>query len=234
MRFRSLMTATATVALAAGVLAAPASAGAGGPTPVSVVHGIPGAKVDVCVGKMAVRENFRYGQHFQAPLPPGAYPIRVRLAGHGACTGPVVIRQTVLVPGNENVTVVAVVKGGTPQLEIYVNDMSALGVPGDATVSAIHEARAPRVDVWIASPLSLVGAPSPTVPDVDRGDDVGPVALPADAYAVWVSLAGTVAPVIGPAVVELSGDRAFQVVAVGTKLRNYRLVTLDLGPLPPR
>lgn len=232
MRIRSFLTVAATVALAAGVFAAPASAGGGSPALVTVLHGIPGAKVDVCVGTTPVQTNFRYGQHFQAPLPAGTYPIRVRLVGHGACTGPIVIRQSVTVTSGLNATVVAVVKGGTPQLEVYVNNMAALGDPGQPTVSAIHEAKAPRVDLWIAAPLSLAVGPEPTVANVGRGEVAGPVALPLDAYAVWASVAGTVAPVIGPIVVEPAPDRAYSIVAIGTKAKNYRLVTLDLGALP--
>ncbi|MFO1540902.1 MAG: DUF4397 domain-containing protein [Chloroflexota bacterium] len=230
MRTRTLTTALAAVALAVGLIAAPASAIPG--SAVTVVHGIPGAKVDVCVGPNPVLTNFRYGQHYQANLPAGTYRFRVRLSGHGPCNGPLVFRQRVDVPAGANVTAVAVVKGGAARLELDVNSMTQI-TPGYANLSAIHEAKAPAVDIWIAAPLALGGAPAPTVTDVVRGDYVAPVAVPLDAYALWVSVANQVDPVIGPEVADVNEQHAYQAVAIGTKPSTYRRVILDLGPIAP-
>lgn len=227
-RPRILLTAIAAMGLAASLFAAPVSAGVTTNAAVTILHGIPGATVDVCVGKNPIREDFRYGRHFQVSLPPGTYPIRVRLQGHGACKGALVIKQSVTVSEGLNATAIAVIKGGTPQLALYVNNVDAIDTR--PLLSAIHEAKAPAVDLWIASPTSLAAAPVPTIADVTRGAQAGPVPVPSDAYAVWASLAGTVTPVIGPIVAELGDSHAYSIVAIGTHPGNYRLVTLDLGP----
>ena len=230
MRFRSLATAIITGALATGLLAAPAAAGAGNAT-VWVAHGIPGAVVDVCVGGNAVKRDFKYGQRFKASLPAATYTIRVRLAAHEDCKGAVVIKQAVSVTSGLNATAIAVVKGGTPQLALYINDTSVPTAALGTTLTLIHEAKAPTVDAWLAQTVrlttaasSIAGAPSPTIAGLSRGDQAGPVAIPADVYTAWVSLPGTSAAIVGPSVHDLKDGRAYTVIVVGTDASNYRFI----------
>lgn len=228
MRLRALVTAIITGSLAAAVLAAPVSAGSN--ATVWVAHGIPGAKVDVCVGGSAVKTDFRYGQKFKASLPAGSYTIRVRLAAHEDCAGAVVIKQTVAVTSGLNATAVAVVKNNTPQLAIYVNDTS--GGSNVASISVIHEATAPAVDVWLAAPVRVAAIPAPTIEDLERGDKVGPVFVGPDVYTYWVSLPGKAKPVIGPKVTNFVEGRAYTIIALGTDASNYRFLVVH-NPFTP-
>lgn len=227
MRIRALATAILTSAMAAAVLAAPAAAGSSNAT-VWVAHGIPGAKVDVCVGGNAVKRDFTYGSRFKASLPAGSYTIRVRLAAHEDCQGAVVIKQTVALTNGLNATAIAVVKNQTPQLAIYVNDLTVPPTAGSiSTITVIHEAKAPAVDVWLSAPVRLAGLnPAPTLSGVERGDQLGPVGLSSDVYTYWVSLPGTSAPVIGPKVTKFKDGRAYTVIAVGTNASNYRFIVI--------
>jgi hypothetical protein len=228
-RIRALATAILTGSLAVAALAAPVAAG-DDPATVWVAHGIPGAKVDVCAGGSAIKTDFTYGQRFKVELPAGSYTIRVRLAAHEDCQGKVVIKQTVGVTSGLNATAVAVVKGGTPQLAIYVNDTDAPPTSGfgSSSISVIHEAKAPAVDVWLAGPVRLAGiSPQPTISDFTRGSQAGPVYLDSDVYTYWVSLPDTSAPVIGPRVTEFKDGRAYVVIAVGTNASNYRFITFS-------
>lgn len=228
MRLRALATAIMTGAMAAAVLAAPAAAGGPNAT-VWVAHGIPGAKVDVCVGGNAVKRDFTYGSRFKASLPAGSYTIRVRLAAHEDCKGALVIKQTVALTSGLNATAIAVVKNQTPQLAIYVNDLTVPPTAGSiSTLTVIHEAKAPAVDVWLSAPVRLgtAGSLAPTLSGVERGDQLGPVGLRADVYTYWVSLPGTSAPVIRPKVTEFKDGRAYTVIAVGTNASNYRFIVI--------
>jgi hypothetical protein len=228
LRFRALATAVLTGSLAIAALAAPAAAGEN--ATVWVAHGIPGATVDVCLGSTAVKTDFKYGQRFKASLPAGSYTIGVRLAAHQDCKGKLVIKQTVAVTSGLNATAVAVVKNDKPQLAIYVNDVRAPETAANpyTTVSVIHEAKAPAVSVWLAKTIRLVAAtPPPTIQDFTRGEQAGPVALNADVYTFWVSLAGKSAPVIGPAVKDLKAGRAYTIIAVGTNAHNYRFIVFS-------
>lgn len=231
MRFRALAGALLTGALATGLLAAPAVAGPADPATVWIAHGIPGAIVDVCVGGTAVKRDFTYGQRFKASLPAATYPIRVRLAAAQDCKGAVVIKQDVTVTAGLNATAVAVIKGGTPQLAIYVNEVTVpIAAPG-VTITLIHEAKAPTVDAWLAQTIRLIssarsvaGILPPTIAGLSRGDQAGPVAIPADVYTAWVSLPGQFAPVVGPFVHNLKPGRAYTVIVVGTNASNYRFI----------
>lgn len=228
MRIRALATAVLTGSLAIAALGAPAAAGSD-PATVWVGHGIPGATVDVCAGGSALKTDFKYGQKFKVELPAGSYTVRVRLAAHEDCKGAVVIKQTVAVSSGLNATAVAVVKANKPQLAIYVNDIDRPTTAGGSvsTISVIHEATAPAVDVWLAGPIRLAGlTPPPTIADLDRGEQVGPVGLDADVYTFWASLTGKTKPVIGPRVVNFVDGRAFTVVAVGTNASNYRFIVI--------
>jgi hypothetical protein len=216
MKARKLGLAVATAALALVAVAGPASAAT--PATVNVVHGIPGVAVDVCVGGSAVKSNFKYGQQFRAQLPAGSYTIKVRAHTATACKGTLLIKQAVTLTDGLNATAVANYKAGAPVLSIFVNDIT---VPsGKATISVIHAAKAPTVDVW------LNGGTAPAISDLARRTAVGPVAVDPGVYSWWVSAVDTWQPVIGPRAASLSADTAYQIIAVGTKASNYRFVVV--------
>jgi len=218
MKLRRLALAAATAALA--VTAAVGSASAATPATVNVAHGIPGVAVDVCVGGSAVKANFKYGQQFRAQLPAGSYTFKVRAHAAKPCKGALLISKTVALTAGLNATAVANYVGGKPALSIYVNDLS--GTTADkATISVVHAARAPKVDVW------LNGGTAPAITGLARHAAVGPVAVDKGVYSWWVSAQGGYAPVIGPRVASLAGGHAYQIIAVGTKASNYRFIVIN-------
>lgn len=225
-RLRGLFAAVATGVIASTVLAAPVAA-VDGESTIWIAHGIPGATVDVCVNGAEARSEFKYGQRFRAQLPDGTYNIRVRAAAPG-CSGPVVIRYNLELSGPINATALAVVKGGAPQLVIWVNDLTTPtpAVDGLATVTVTHEAKAPAVDVYLARTVVLpaVFTPEPTVADFTRGEQAGPVPVDGGAYAFWATVADARQPVIGPTVRTFVPGYGYQVIAVGTNPGNYRFI----------
>lgn len=224
MNVRARVTALATVVLAAGMLASPASAA--DPATVFVAHGIPGVKVDVCVNGAEVKSNFRYGTWFKASLPAGSYQIKVRLAKPGVCTGLTVISKTVALTDGLNATAIARLVGTTPNLKVFVNDISVPDADS-ATVTVRHTAVAPKVDVF-------VNGGTPAITGLAHGGSVGPVALSKGVYSFWAALEGGYRPVIGPAVRNLRGGHAYQIFAVGNKLSNYRFIVIgQTGAIAP-
>lgn len=222
MRMKKLLLAALTGAMAMGLFALPASAGAG--ATVFVAHGIPGVKVDVCVNGAEVRSNFKYGRAFElgTGIPAGTYKVKVRLASSGECKGTVAISEQIELTDGLNATATAIIKKGEPVLDIRVNDTDITGGTS-ASVTVRHLAKAPTVDVWVN------GGAAPAVPDLAKGDEAGPVEVPGDLiYSYWVSGAGdaTAAPVIGPDVATLAQDTAYQIMAVGNDASNYRFIVI--------
>jgi hypothetical protein len=218
MKLRGLSLAIAGAAVAVTAFAGAASAAA--PATVNVAHGIPGVAVDVCLGRTAVKANFKYGQQFRAQLPAGSYKLSVRAHTVTPCRGAVLIKQTVTLTAGLNATAVANYVAGKPGLSIFVNDLS--GTTADtATISVVHAATAPRVDVW------LNGGTAPAVSGLLRHTAVGPVAVDKGVYSWWVSAAGGYKPVIGPRVASLSAGHAYQIIAVGTRPANYRFIVIN-------
>lgn len=223
MRPRKILLTAASTAFAISALAMPVSAGT--PATVFVAHGIPGAKVDVCVNGAEVRSNFRYGRQFKAELPAGNYRVKVYLADPRECRGVKVIDEQLALSDGLNATAVARIINGAPGLQVFVNDLDIDG-PG-ASLTVRHTAKAPTVDVYLAGTVDLaIDGSEPTIADFPRGASAGPVPIKPNTYAWWVTLADQTAPVIGPAVAYLEAGVAYQVHAVGTKPSNYRFIVI--------
>lgn len=141
-------------ALAATVLAVPAVAGAQTPTPISaspatitLLHGIPGATVDVAVAGEVVIPGFEPGQTQDLSSFAGQTltDVEVRAAGTtDVVIGPI---ASFPVPAEGNVTVVAHLDAsGTPTITPFVNDTSEVPA-GQGRLTVRHTAAAPAVDI---------------------------------------------------------------------------------------
>ncbi len=142
--------AVALVALTAGA----ASADAHG-AKVTIVHGVPGLTVDICVNGSEAIENFEFKDiASDVPLAAGSYDLGVTVADTG-CGAAVLTADDVALTDGLNASVVAHLDGsGTPTLSIFVNDTSGIDAgKGRATVR--HTAQAPTVDVWANGSLAL-------------------------------------------------------------------------------
>ncbi|MGI9658792.1 MAG: DUF4397 domain-containing protein [Gaiellaceae bacterium] len=129
---------------------------------VNVVHGIPGAMVDVCAsgaitdGAFApVITHFEFTQIEKLYLPAGEYDIKVvGSAEKNSCAAdaiPGLELNDAAVPAGANISIVANLSadGKAFALTVGVNDTSKLD-KGAARVTAYHTAAAPDVDIWAA------------------------------------------------------------------------------------
>ena len=182
-----------------------------------VLHGVPGATVDVCVDGAEVKSNFTYKNRFTAELAAGEYRVVIRAAESGECTGARVRGANVTLDGGKNYTAAAgLSKRGNVKLFAFANDVRDLR-NGVARVEIRHVAAAPRVDVWVNG--------SPAIRKFPNGDEAK-VKLPAGDYTVRVAPAGTRTTVIGPRTFDLSGGTAYQVFATGNADAGYTFLVL--------
>jgi hypothetical protein len=225
MRIRRIGLAFAGAALAVATLAGTASAAPLGAT-VSVVHGVPGAKVNVCIDGTKVKSGFTYGSQFTLTgVPADTYRVKLVPAGHG-CKATAIVVKNVAVTDGLNATIVARTTSSGVGLRVFVNDLS-VSAAGKSTVTVRHTAAAPTVAVWVN------GGSAPLVPSLARLGSAGPVEVSPAVYSWWVSAVGGYAPVIGPAVASLAGDTAYQIYAVGTRPANYWFVVVAQPAVAP-
>ncbi len=133
------------------------------------MHGIPGVPVDVYAGGNLAIPAF---QPLTTAGPPATAAARVDAA---------VITQTLAVPSGANVSVVANVEGGTPNLEAFANDLSPV-VGGPSRVTVRHTANAPAVDIAVDGTVAIPGL----APGTENS-----AVLPAGTYDFAVQVGGT-------------------------------------------
>jgi hypothetical protein len=226
MRLRRFGLALAGATLAVATIAGTASAVVPTTATVSVVHGIPGTTVNVCVDGTRVKSQFSYGGQFTLTgVAAGSHRVKL-VPWYRGCGATALVAKTVAVTGGLNATIVARHMGTHLGLQVFVNDLS-ISAPGKTTITVRHTATAPAVAVW------LNGGPAPAVASLARGASVGPVELIPGVYSWWASAVGGFKPIIGPRVASLAGDKAYQIYAVGTNAANYRFVVVARSAVAP-
>jgi hypothetical protein len=212
---KGIMGAMATVVVALSLVAggAGSATAAAGKATLWVLHGVPGAKVDVCVNRAEVKSNFTYGQQFSASLPAGSYRVSVRAAASGTCTGAIILYAHPTLKAGGNYTAVAGLGVlGKPSLFLFKNDVRKTAA-GAARLSIRHTAAAPRVDVWADGSKLISGL---------RWGASSTMTVPRGSYRVAVAPAGTTTIVIGPQTFKLAAGQAYQVYATGSAKAGYR------------
>ena len=194
--FRHLARLTAAATLTAVSVAVAAPAQAADDAQVSVLHGVPGATVDVYANGDELLTDFEPGTLTDpVSLPAGDYDLKVVAAGDGADGDAVIEANGVAVPGGANITVVAHLdESGTPILTPFVNDTSAIAA-GEARLTVRHTAAAPAVDIRANGDVAFSDLTNPNEASAD---------LPAGTISADVALAGTDTVAIGPADVNLA------------------------------
>jgi hypothetical protein len=182
-----------TLALAPAAFALPAHAA--DEATVSILHGVPGATVDVYANGASLLTGFKPGTLTDpVKLPAGEYDLKVTAAGAGADGAAVIEAKDVAVPAGANITVVAHLDGsGKPVLTPFVNDTSPLAA-GQARITVRHTAAAPAVDVRANGSVAFKALTNPNEVKTD---------LKAGTISADVVLAGTDTVAIGPADVTL-------------------------------
>lgn len=220
--------------LGAGVLAAlftvvalPATASAQTETSIMLLHGIPGAPVDVVVDGAVVIARFEPGD-MQDLTPFAGQTLRnveVRAAGTDTVLiGPI---ASLPVPGSGNATVVAhLTADGRPTLTPFVNDVSAVAA-GQGRLVVRHTAAAPAVDIVVgeARPVANLSNPNQAALTLPAGTISGAQVAPAGG-----------APILTAPDLALPAGGALIVYAVGSLADNtltfYTQTIRDLGGAP--
>jgi hypothetical protein len=230
-RLGKLIAGAAAAALAIGSLATPVLAVAA-PAKVVLVHGIPGATVEVCVSGTEVRKQLRYGHHMRARLDAGAYQLAVRRAAPGACAGELVAKKRVVVSDGQRLTIVASFRKSAPALLVF-DDGEILEGIGNAATPAFgvvqHAARLGPLDFYMAAPLSPgVAGTTPLVPGLRKREQQGGPTEPGS-LVLWLNRAGDPQPIIGPRLVQIRAGKLNHIVVVGTHPFNARFVFFCTG-----
>lgn len=202
----SRLLAVATLAVAATGFAAPAHAA--DDATVTVVHGVPGATVDVYANGKELLTDFKAGTVTDPlKIPAGRYDLKVTAANAGADGAAIVEAKDVTVPAGANVSVVAhLTAAGKPALTPYVNDVSKVAA-GQARLTVRHTAAAPAVDVRANGAVAFKALTNPKEAKAD---------LPDGTISADVTLAGTKTVAIGPAELTLAEGTNTIVYAYGS------------------
>ena len=220
---RRLLAAALTGALAL-TIAGPASAQS---TPAdgtaTVVHAVPGLTVDVFVNGGRFLTNFKPGTVAGPVSLPGDTQYDVAIFADGAIDDSVqqqppgvlpAIAGSAFLPAGADVSLVAGLLGdGTPNLFVFVNDVSPTD-PSKSRVAVRHVAAAGTVDGWI----NLA-----RIRNIDNGEDA--VAQVRSGWKlIWASAPGRLKPIIGPVVAKLASGDLYQVYAWGTANSGFRFL----------
>lgn len=179
---------------------------------IHLIHGIPGAVVDVYVDGAPVFEDFEYSQTQDLSGLAGAtlVGLQVKLSSDGTV---VIDAGDVDLPATGNYTIVAQYDdGGTPGLGIFENDVSSIAA-GEGRLTVRHAAAAPAVDVRAGDPKAVVFS---AVENTLSNAGEGTADLPVDTYNVDVVLSSDdTTTAFGPADIAVEDGVSLIVYAVG-------------------
>jgi hypothetical protein len=216
------------VAGAAALAAGPSLAAAQTPTPISapvatvmLLHGIPGATVDVAVNGQVVIPNFEPGdmQDLSSFAGQTLTNVEVREAGTtNVVIGPI---ASFPVPASGNVTVVAHLDAaGKPTITPFVNDVTA-PPSGQGRLIVRHTAAAPAVDIVVgdARPITNLSNPNESVLVLPAGQIAGAKIAPTGG-----------SPIADVPTVTLKAGNVLVVYAVGSLEGNtFTFLTQDIA-----
>jgi hypothetical protein len=199
----------ATFMLAA-LAVAPASAASPGKAELSVLHGIPGAIVDVYVDGDLTLDDFEFTT-LAGPLelPAATYKVDIMADGEDPAGDTPILSGKIALPSGGNVTAVANLDAsGAPTISVFNNDTTLTNV-GQGRVTARHLAKAPAVDILAGGAVLFAG--------VENGES-GAADVPPGSYGVSINLAGTgtqVFPSTGTIPVPVGTNTAVIAYAIG-------------------
>ena len=186
-----------------------------------VVHGVPGATVEVCVNGAPAQEDFAYRQKFSTALAPGDYTFTL-YPNAANCTGTPIdtadITRTLAMDGNY--TLVAGVSNQTGKVRFFwfANDV-ANTKRGMFRLSIRHIAVAPAVNVFMNKTRM-------TVPALTQGGSKTVQLMWGD-YVTRVKVAGTSKTILGPGTRSFESRTAVQLYLVGNSTVGYRFLRID-------
>jgi hypothetical protein len=227
---RRLLTLAVAAALAVATMTATAGAASVSASLVSLVHGIPGATVDVYVNDALFLEDFE-PESVAGPvvLPAGTYDIAIYPANADPATdAPVIEAPGVTVPAGVDAAVVAHLDAsGAPTASVFVNDVSEIAA-GEARLTIRHTAEAPEVDVFANGSIELT-------PDAFVNGEESFVDVAAGTYAATVTAPDDASTVLAPLgdVTLVEGVNTI-VYAIGTYPDTFTVVVDAIQGLGPQ
>lgn len=218
------------------VLAAAVTPASGQTAMVYAVHGIPGTAlgapttdlpVDVAVGGtcVAALNALNFGE-IRGPLPlpaPATYLVEIKPADTlNPCSKATLLSTNVDVAPGINASIVAhLTEPGTPNLAVFVNDVSSTP-PGQGRFILHHTAKAPAVDVRVYRGNGKGNSPSVPIPGFANGAQVAAEFQP----GVWqATLSVGDSVVFGPAGLQLKPKTAQLVYAIGIFPDSFTVIT---------
>lgn len=201
------------IAAAAAIAIAPGIASAQDDTQITLLHGIPGATVDVAVDGAVVIPGFEPGT--TQDLTPFAGQTLSNIEVLAAGTTDVVIGpiESLEIPASGNYTAVAhLAADGTPSLSVFENN-TAPTAAGQGRLIVVHAAAAPAVDLVVGDARPVEGAENGATAELD---------LPAGEIS-----GAQVAPAGGDPILDVPTVS----LAEGTDLIVYAVGSLDDGTI---
>lgn len=220
---KALFSGVAVAALLTVGLAAPAQAAphrfAGNTAEVSVLHAVPNTPVDVYLNHKRILNDFKPGT-LAGPLSvkAGTYTVSITAATAKNDKNPVIGPVKLSFHSARSYTVVAhLTAAGKPTATSYLNTIKSTP-KGDGRIIVRHDAAAPPVDIFANGAVAMKHLTNPNQSKAD---------LPAATYSVAVALAGTTAPVIGPADVKVQKNTDTIVYAWGSAAQGNLTVAVQ-------
>ncbi|WP_438941852.1 DUF4397 domain-containing protein [Naasia lichenicola] len=218
-----------TAGIAIGVLTSmgavvPASAISSTNADLYVLHAVPATPVDVYVNDKLTLDDFQPGD-MAGPLdlPAGTYTVAITAADAADASAPVIGPIDLQLAANTSYTAVAhLSEAGKPTATLFTNDLSSTAA-GEGRLTVRHTAAAPAVDILAGGSAVVSGLVNPNEASLD---------LAAGTVSAAVALAGTTAPVIGPADVPIEEGVNTIVYAWGSATdKNLALAVQTIGGL---
>lgn len=194
----------------------------------SVLHGVPGLTVDVCVNDTITLPDFTPGT-LAGPLalPAGTYNVEIFAAPVTDCSGTPALQADLPLAAGMNYTAVAHLDAtGAPTASLFTNDTTAAGM-GEGKATVRHTAaNAEGVEIVVNGSISLG--------TFNNGGQLGPVALAAGTYSAEIK-AGAVTVPPTPADVPVTAGQNTIVYAWGDAAGgsvNLAVQVVDLAAAP--
>jgi FlaG/FlaF family flagellin (archaellin) len=211
---------TAGVMVASLFAAAGTASAAPGDATLWVVHGVPGATVEVCVNGLPAKDDFAYRQKFSTLLPAGDHTFALYANGANCTGSPIAADFTRTLAMDGNYTLVADVSNQTGKVRFHwFSNNVANTNRGMFRLSIRHVAVAPAVNVFMNKTRM-------TVPALTQGASKT-VQLAWGDYVTRVKVAGTSNTILGPGTRSFESRTAVQLYLVGNSTVGYKFLRID-------
>ena len=189
------------------------------------------SRVDVCIGGKEVKSNLRYGRWVEKTVAPGEHTVRFRLASPGTCKGPTLARRAFDLGADADRTVVATSRN--PNKVVVFNNRLAPAPVGNTDWISFRQAS--DIGSVVAS-FTQGQVVEPSAPETFAKGQQWRLNLGAGAeiplmWAVYRPSKAT--PFLGPVPTLTFAPRRHEVILVGTRTSNAKLVTIVRPTIAP-